>query len=303
MWIEQSVRPIRSGGRAGRDQPIWRQTRPYACGVLELPRAARLTIWFNAWVRGAASTDGAREAVVGGDAAHHLTGLPDDPEAVPIVLGLGRLRNLGASEGRLALPAPGDPLGLGGPISFNEQTLEAGEGCVLAGSGLGLVPDVVGGGVFWRVHPAEAPPGLPDLVEADRELRAALASTADQLAGLQLARWRPDVADELIDLRASQVATGWAPGYPPRSLAVASAALRALAIVSLALAEDHAQSIGDDGPVQPAALDPAHLTPLDRAHLAPLDRAQPLDRGHLAPLDRAARRALVAACAAPPADR
>lgn len=287
--IEKSVRPIRSGHRAGRDQPIWRVAPPYACGVLELPRAARLTIWFNAWLRGAASTDCAREGVVGGDAAHHLTGLPDDREAVPMVLGLGRLRNLGATEGRLALPAPGDPLGLGGPISFNEQILETGEGCVLPGSGLGLVPDVVGGGVFWRVHPAEAPPGPPDLVEADRDLRDALGRTADQLAGLEVARWRPDVADALVDLRTSQVATGWAPGYPPRSLAVASAALRALKIVSLAVAEDHVQPVGGDGPLGPA--------PLDRAHLAPLDRA------HLAPLDRAARRALVAACAAPPMDR
>jgi hypothetical protein len=289
MWIEKSVRPIRSGRRAGRDQPIWRVVPPYACGVLELPRAARLTIWFNAWLRGAASTDCAREGVVGDDAAHHLTGLPGDPEAVPIVLGLGRLRNLGATEARLALPAPGDPLGLGGPISFNEQILETGEGCILPGSGLGLVPDVVGGGVFWRVHPAEAPPGPPDLVQADGDLRAALVRTADELAGFELTRWRPDVADAVVDLRTSQVATGWAPGYPSRSLAVASAALRALAIVSLAVTEDHGQSVGGEGPFGPA--------PLDRAHLAPLDRA------HVAPLDRAARRALVAACAAPPTDR
>jgi hypothetical protein len=280
MWIEKSVRPIRSGHRAGRDQPIWRVPAPYACGVLELPRAARLTIWFNAWLRGAASIDCAREGVVGCDAAHHLTGLPDDPDAVPIVLGLGRLRNLGAMEGRLALPGPGDPLGLGGPISFNEQILEAGEGCVLPGSGLGLVPDVVGRGVFWRVHPAEAPPGLPDLVEADGDLRAALVRTADQLAGLELARWRPDVVDALVDLRNSQVATGWAPGYPPRSLAVASAALRALAIVSFAVDEDHVQPVGGEDLPDPAKL----------------------DRTHLAPLDRAARRALVAACAAPPTD-
>lgn len=268
------------------DQPIWRETAPYACGVLELPRAARLTIWFNAWLGGDTSTDSARDGVVGIDAAHHLTGLPDDPEPIPIVLALGRLRNLGASEGRLALPAPGDPLGLGGPVAFNEQTVEAGEGCVLPGSGLGLVPQVVGAGVFWQVYPADAAPGPPDLVEADRDLRAALVRTADQLAELERARWRPEVADELVDLRTARVVTGWAPGYPPRALAVASAALRALAIVSLAVGD---RAADDLTVVDRAAGDGEHLT----------GSAGRIDRGMLAPLDRAARRALVAACTLP----
>jgi hypothetical protein len=250
--------------------------------VLELPRAARLTVWFNAWLCGATSTDSALEGVVGGDAAHHLTGLPDHPEPIPLVLALGRLRNLGATEGRLALPAPGDPLGLAGPTAFNEQTLEAGEGCVLPGSGLGLVPCAVGAGVYWRAHRAEAGPGRPDLAEADRDLRVALVHTADHLAGLDLVGWRPDVADELVDLRTSPAATGWAPGYPPRALAVAAAALRALAIVSLAVGDDAEHPARGEDPLDPA--------PLDRTPLAPLE---------LAPLDRAARRALVAACASP----
>jgi hypothetical protein len=248
--------------------------------VLELPRAARLTIWLNAWLRGATSTDSALEGVVGGDAAHHLTGLPDDPEPIPIVLAMGRLRNLGATEGRLALPAPGDPLGLAGPTAFNEQTLEAGEGCVLPGSGLGLVPCVVGAGVFWRVHRAEVSSYPPDLAEADRDLRAALVRTADHLARLDLVSRRPDVADELVDLRNSRPATGWAPGYPPRAVAVAAAALRALAIASLAVGDDDEHLASGDGSSEPTAQ-------------APLERAQ------LAPLDRAARRALVAACAPP----
>jgi hypothetical protein len=249
--------------------------------VLELPRAARLTIWFNAWLRGATSTDSALEGVVGGDTAHHLTDLPDDPEPVPIVLAMGRLRNLGATESRLALPAPGDPLGLAGPTAFNEQTLEAGEGCVLPGSGLGLVPCVVGAGVFWRVHRAESDSGRPDLAEADRDLRAALVHTADHLTRMDLANRRPDVADELVDLRGTSAAMEWAPGYPPRAVAVAAAALRALAIVSLAVA-DH-----DDGSAG-TSLDPAVPDLLERADLAPLDRA--------------ARRALVAACAPPAHD-
>jgi hypothetical protein len=260
--------------------------------VLELPRAARLTIWFNAWLRGATSTDTAREGMVGGDTAHHLTDLPDDPEPMPLVLALGRLRNLGATEGRLALPAPGDPLGLAGPIAFNEQTLDAGEGCVLPGTGLGLVPVVVGAGVFWQAHPALCAPDPPDLAEADRDLRSALVRAADHLAGLDVASWRPEVPDELVDLRSPVPAMGWPPDHSPRALTVAAAALRALAIVSLAVGDHQDATAGRGGLPAPVRLERAELAPLDRA-LAPLDRA------HLAPLDRAARRALVAACAPP----
>jgi hypothetical protein len=234
--------------------------------VLELPRAARLTIWFNAWLLGDTSTDTARDSMIGGDVAHHLTGLPDHPEPIPLVLALGKLRNLGATEARLALPAPGDPLGLSGPIAFNEQTLDAGEGCVLPGAGLGLVPLVVGAGVFWQAHPAGCGPGPPDLAEADRDLRSALARAADDLAGIDVAGWRPEMADDLVDLRSSVTMTGWPPGYPPRALTVGAAALRALAIVSLAVGDLQAS----------------------------------VDHTRLAPLDRAARRALVAACAPPP---
>jgi hypothetical protein len=232
--------------------------------MLQLPRAARLTIWFNAWLLGATSTDSARDGVVGSDVAHHLTGLPDDPEPVPLVLALGRLRNLGATDGRLALPAPGDPLGLAGPTAFNEHILEAGEGCVLSGCGLGLVPFVVGAGVFWRAQDAACAPSPPDLPEADRDLRATFVRTADQLAELNLAEWRPDMADALLDLRSTGAVTEWAPGYQPRARAVATAALRALAIISLAAGDGR------------------------------------FERAVLAPLDRAARRALVAACAPPP---
>ncbi|GAA4940497.1 hypothetical protein GCM10023238_02730 [Streptomyces heliomycini] len=42
-----------------------------------------------------------------------------------LTLALGRLRALGASGLRVALPAPGHPLGLSGPPEFNARALEA----------------------------------------------------------------------------------------------------------------------------------------------------------------------------------
>ena len=44
-------------------------------------------------------------------------------------------------------------------------------------------------------------PQVPDLGEADRGLRLALTTAATALADLDVARWRPEVADELMDLR------------------------------------------------------------------------------------------------------
>lgn len=55
--------------------------------------------------------------IVGDDAVHRVEGLPGESAPVGLTLGLGRLRTLGVSGLRIALPAPGHPLGLSGPRS------------------------------------------------------------------------------------------------------------------------------------------------------------------------------------------
>lgn len=108
----------------------------------------------------------------------------------------------------------GDPVGLGGPREFNTEALEAGEAVVVEGVGLGLVPQRTGAAVVWTARPARRRQ-LPDVGEADRALRAALIATADALAALEVARWRPEVADQLLDLRHREALV--APdGVPPR---------------------------------------------------------------------------------------
>ena len=120
----------------------------------DLPVSALLALWFTAWCEGRASLDETRDAVVAGDAAHHVVGLPGSDDAVPLILALGALRAEGATAAGLALPVPGDPLGLGGPPAFNAEALEAGEAVVLAEAELGLVPVRAGAGVVWRCLPA-----------------------------------------------------------------------------------------------------------------------------------------------------
>ena len=231
-----------------------------------LPGSARLALWFSAWVRGRASLDDARDAVVAGDAAHDVVGLGDEP--VPLIVALGLLRVERATGAGLALPQPGDPLGLGGPAPFNAEALEAGQAVVLTGADLGLVPVRAGAGVVWRCLPATSHRQVPDLPEADTGLRAALPAAADALAALDVARWRPEVADELLSLRRTSDLPV-PPGTDPRAQRVLALAARCRRIVALALRDDGGAVTAGEA-----------------------DRR----RGALLPLDRAARRALVAAC-------
>lgn len=242
-----------------------------------LPPSARLAWWGTAWLRGAVVTDQVLDAVRGLDAAHHVAGLAAGgaydggaATADPLVVALGALRARGVDTLGLALPVEGDLLGLGGPRALNDAALEVGEAVVASGPGtepLGLVPERIGAGVVWQVLPAQRRQ-LPDVGEADRALRGTLLEAASDLARLDVARWRPEVADALMDLR-HRPALDAPPGVPHRCVDLASRGLQALGIAELALE--------DDG---------GALTVHEAERRA----------GALRPLERAGRRALVAAC-------
>jgi hypothetical protein len=234
--------------------------------VGRLPDAARFALWFTAWSRGATSLDETRDAIVGDDAAHDVAGLPSG--TVPVILALGELRGLGATTAGVALPVPGDPLGLAGPAAFNSLALDQGETVLLDGAGLGLVPVRAGAGVVWRALPAETARQVPDPSEADQQLRRAVVEAADDLAVLDVARWRPEVADELLALR-RPVDLRLPPGTSERASRMLGLALRCRTIVELALEDDGAAVSAQE---------------MSRRREA------------LLPLDHAARRAVVAAC-------
>jgi hypothetical protein len=236
-----------------------------------LPLSARFALWFSAWVTGRSSLDDTRDAIVGRDAAHDVTGVPGSARTQPLILALGALRSARAAGAGLALPVPGDPLGLAGPSDFNAEVVEAGEGVVLEGADLGLVPHRAGAGVVWSCHHAVSRRQLPDPSEADAALRQALLRTTDVLADLDVARWRPEVADELMSLRRAADFV-FPEAMTPRAVRLASLATRCRTIVDLALEDD-------GGSITAAEVDAR--------------------RQALAPLDHAARRGLVAACTYP----
>ncbi|WP_217214369.1 hypothetical protein [Streptomyces sp. AC550_RSS872] len=249
--------------------------------MLSEPRSGRLAAWGNALLAGHVSPDDAVLEIVGDDAVHRVEGLPGESAPVGLTLALGRLRALGVGGLRVALPAPGHPLGLSGPPEFNARAMDAEEAVVCHGAAFGLVPEVYEAGpggdvhveVIWHVLPVrEAPPAdVPSLGEAERELAEALRDATEVLSRLDVAGSGP-VAEAAIDAYRARAERGremLAPGYPPRAVRVLELAQRVGLLVSLAYENGHG------GAVSSAEM---------RA------RAEALR-----PVERVARRALVAA--------
>ena len=241
-----------------------------------LPASARLAWWGTAWLCGHVVTDLLLDEVVDDDVTHAVAGLArlglggSEDVSETLLGGLARLRAEGVTSFGAAFPVEGDPVGLGGPADLNRAAIEVGEAVVVLlddGSAVGLVPERVGPTTTWVAHRGVRRQ-LPDVGEADRGLRSALLQSADALAALDVARWRPEVADRLTDLRHREPLAA-PPGVPERCVSLAARALNALEVVDLALE--------DDG----GALGLHEITRREQAIL---------------PLGAAARRALVAAC-------
>ncbi|RFU83099.1 hypothetical protein DY218_29555 [Streptomyces triticagri] len=223
--------------------------------MLTEPRAGLLASWGNALIAGLVSPDDAVLAVVGEDAVHRVEGLPDEPGQVGLTLALGRLRALGATGLRVALPAAGHPLGLSGPPDFNARALEAEEAVVAVGAALGLVPETYAVGpdgdrhveVVWHCLPVrEAPPAdVPSLGEAERELAEALREATEALSRLDVAASGP-VAEAAVDAYRARAERGrelLAPGYPPRAFRVLELAQRVGLLISVAYENGHGGAV------------------------------------------------------------
>jgi len=193
--------------------------------------------------------------MVGEDAVHRVEGLPGEPGRVGLSLAMGRLRSLGVTGLRVALPAPGHPLGLSGPPEFNARALAAEEAVVGFGAPYGLVPEVYEAGpegdvhvdVVWHCLPVwEAPPAdVPSLGEAERELAEALREATEVLSRLDVAGSGP-VAEAALDAYRARAERGrevLAPGYPPRAVRVLELAQRVGLLVSLAHENGHGGAV------------------------------------------------------------
>jgi hypothetical protein len=233
---------------AGNDAPAaareW-TLRPAARLTLALvdpSRSGRLVAWGNAVLAGVVSPDTAADQVSGADAWHRVSGPDRDETTLPVLL--AGLRSAGVRGLLLVLPVPGDPSGLPGPPAFNNSALDAGQAVLtVGGDPRGLVPTVdpvdpdgpPGVVVRWHVEAVLSRAGyhLPSLAEAERELSETLREVTAALSELDLARWRPQLAEALSEIRSGSGAPGLAPGYPGRAHRVLASAQRLAAIADL----------------------------------------------------------------------
>lgn len=259
-----------------------------AHGALTLPRSVLLALWLQQVEAGAVPLQRVLDAVQGDDEPHTVHGDDDLPTSGGTLADLVVAWAGGRREVAALLPAPGDVAGV--PATVSAAAADAGE-CVLVHRGaesFAAVPEVVAFGshletghlVTWQVR------RVPDwrtgmlgqvgsLPDAERELRVALAQATEAIAALDVARWRPDAAEAIAALR-SDADLGWPvpAGLDGRRLRVLVTATRLRAIVGLATADD-------GGAV--------NLWQADQRSTA------------LREVDRAARRAMAAASATPPA--
>ncbi|QUX29046.1 hypothetical protein KGD83_28345 [Nocardiopsis akebiae] len=207
--------------------------------------SAPLVAWGNAWLAGHVGLDEAVDAVERRGGPNLIGTVPavDLPfdSGVPLRAALTRLRGLGLSAFRLALPTWGDPLGLVGPEELNQAAVEAREGVLvrLADRQVGLVPsaDRRGSsyvGVSWTPYPAnDALPQVPGLAEAEQALKLALIEAARAMEGVDdVAPFAPDVHRRLDELGGGPPSL--ARGYPARAHRVAEQAARLAEVVELA---------------------------------------------------------------------
>lgn len=232
----------------------------YARVMRSLPMSAVLASWLDACRAGDAGPDELAEAVRGDDPRHLVSGLGEGG-----TLDLHELPAWLDGPVSLALPVPGDPLGLGGPPELNAAALDAGEAVVA--SGVGLVPTLDARTVVWQAYRAERVPWV-DERETAVGLRTALTEVTRRLVDLDVASWQPEIPDLLMNLR-HRPRLPLPPGYDARRVETVDRAVLCLDIVQLAR-EGHGGALSSYEMEQRSSA--------------------------LADLDRAARQALVGAC-------
>jgi hypothetical protein len=222
--------------------------------------AGRLAVWATAWLTGRASYDDALDALTG-ETAHRVSGLPGTDEAVPLGWALTALRGLDERRFRLVLPVPGDVRGLPVVPGLAPLALESGQAAV--GTRLALVPEALGPEVVqWTAFPLDgalpvAPPVEGSLRALAGSLDLAVADVARTLAGLDVARWNPEVPALLAGLGKTAPGPALPDDHDPLAVSVLGRAQRLAAVLDLAMADapgaavTHAQADRRDEALRP----------------------------------------------------
>lgn len=215
-----------------------------------MPNAsATLAVWASAWLAGAAAADDVLDALTAWAPLHRVhavdrvaagrTGLPgpDDGTVGPATL-FAPLRAAGDTDVRLVLPTAGDVRGLPAGTAFAAAALTAGEGVLVPGARMGLVPVPEGReAVRWRVFAVPTdirPADHTGLGEAEHGLREAVRDSARALLELDVATGDRHVRGRIAASLRARPRLDWPDGTPPRALRVLESADEVAAILTAA---------------------------------------------------------------------
>jgi hypothetical protein len=222
--------------------------------------AGRFAVWATAWLTGRAAYDDALDALVG-DTAHRVCGLPGTDEAVPLGWALSALRGAGERRIRLVLPVPGDVRGLPRVPGLADLAVAAGQAAV--GERVALVPEPLGPEVVqWTAFDLTGAAPVPPPVEGSLRavsgaLDLAVGDAARILAGLDLARWHPEVPALLAGLAKAAHVPGMPPSTDPVAMSLLARAQRLAKVLDLALTDapggavTHRQAAARDDALRP----------------------------------------------------
>ena len=204
-------------------------------------RSGVFAAWASAWLAGEAAYDDVLTRVTGADEPHRVAGAPVADTEVPLGWVLPVLRERSSDGVSVVLPVPGDPRGLPGPGPFSTAALAAGE--AVLGRGFGLVPAITEHGsalgsrttcVRWTAYEVAAPAPDPlTVAEAEHDLTAATRDAASALAALDIASWRPEMADGLARVRRGST-PDLPPGHDGRAVRLLAQADRLATVLDLA---------------------------------------------------------------------
>lgn len=204
-------------------------------------RSGLLVAWLRAWRVGVCSYDDVLAHVADRAECHRVTGLPGGNDQ-PLGAALLALRD---EQPSVALVAAGDPRGLPGPSTLTDAALDAGEAVV--GRSLGLVPTVTRHGsaagsgtllVRWQAYPVgDRRPDPLDVNTAEHELTDALREATSELARMEVASRRPELADAVSALRRPVSSPGLPPGFDAPSQRLLDQADRLDRVLALAVAD------------------------------------------------------------------
>lgn len=206
-----------------------------------IPRSVVLAAWLNSWIDGSCSVDDITMAMDVFGPQRVSDPSTDSTTPTGLIVGLAKYGIRGNAQLpplRAVLPTAGDPTGLPGPPAFNQEAIAFGQVVIADARGCALIPIVDGSDTTWVAHQiprGSSPATLIRPEQAEQAVRSALLEATTELADLDLANGRDQIAEELRELHLQMKRVNLPPSLPPTARHTIHTAGQILGICELAL--------------------------------------------------------------------